>query len=94
MYGEITLIEPINEKETEEKQVFAEVYSITQSEYVAAGQKDIKPAYKFEIWNFEYDGQTDIVYNGIRLTVYRTYPRPDDKIELYTEERSGRRWQT
>ncbi len=94
MTGEIILIEPLNEREIEEKIVFAEVKGITQNEYVAAGKKDIKPAYKFEMWEFDYDGQTDIKYNGKRLTVYRTYPREDGIIELYTEERGGRRWQT
>ena len=86
MYGEITLIEPINDEKIEEITVYAE--------YVAAGKQDIKPAYKFEIWQFEYDGQTDIKYNGKRLTVYRTYPKEDGRIELYTEERGGKRWQT
>lgn len=94
MYGEITLIEPINDEKVEEITVYAEVYSVTQSEYVAAGKQDIKPAYKFEIYQFEYDGQTDIKYNGKRLTVYRTYPKEDGRIELYTEERGGKRWQT
>lgn len=91
MYGEITLREAVNDSEIEETEVFAEVESITQSEFAAAGKKDIKPAYKFSIWQFEYNGQTDILYKGMRLTVYRTFPREDDKIELYTEERSGRR---
>lgn len=94
MYGEITLIEPINDEEIEKTTVYAEVCSVTQSEYVAAGKQDIKPAYKFEVWQFEYSGQTDIMYNGQRLTVYRTYQRGDDRIELYTEERGGKRWQT
>ena len=83
MYGEITLIEAVNSTETEKTGVFAEVYSITQSEFATAGQKDIKPAYKFSVWQFEYDGQTEILYNGMRLTVYRTFLRDDDKIELY-----------
>lgn len=39
MYGEITLIEPINDEKVEEITVYAEVYSVTQSEYVAAENK-------------------------------------------------------
>lgn len=91
MFGEITLVEAINSTEEENTTIYAEVESITQSEFVAAGKKDIKPAYKFIVWQFEYSGQTDVRYNGQRLTVYRTFPRSDDKIELYTEERSGKR---
>lgn len=91
MLGEIVLKEAINENETESTNALAEVQSITQSEFATAGKKDIRPAHKFIIWNFEYSGQTELDYDGKRYTVYRTFKRNDDRIELYTEERSGRR---
>ena len=54
-------------------------------------QKDRKPKYKFVIWAFEYQDETEIEYNGQRLTVYRTFRRQnEEKIELYTEKRLGR----
>ena len=64
MPGEITLIEQINDTETEETTIFCEVDSITQSEFEAAGQKDIKPSYKFTVWSFEYNDQTEVEYCG------------------------------
>lgn len=92
MLGEITLKEQINETETAEATVFCEVESITQSEFGAAGQKDIKPSYKFVVWAFEYNNQTELEYNGQRLTIYRTFERQqEEKIELYAEKRVGRR---
>lgn len=92
MLGEITLKEQINDEETEEITVLCEVDSITQSEFEAAGQKDIKPRYKFTVWVFEYNDQTELEYNGQRLTIYRTYRRQqEEKIELYAEKRVGRR---
>ncbi len=91
MQGEITLREQINEEKLDEQTIFADVYGITQSEFAAAGQKDLKPSYKFTVWKFEYNGQTEVEYDGHILTVYRTFEPSVDKIELYTEERKGRR---
>ena len=92
MPGEITLIEQINDTKTEKTTIFCEVDSITQSEFEAAGQKDIKPSYKFTVWSFEYNDQTEVEYCGQRLTIYRTYQRQnEERIELYAEKRLGRR---
>lgn len=91
MLGEITLITQLNSSETVQNTVFCEVQDITQSEFAAAGQKDRKPKYKFVVWAFEYQDETEIEYNGQRLTVYRTFRRQnEEKIELYTEKRLGR----
>ena len=92
MQEEITLCEQINDSEVEKTIIFCDVESITQSEFEAVGQKDIKPQYKFVVWSFEYSNQTEIEYNGQRLTVYRTYKRKnEEKTELYAEKRVGRR---
>ena len=92
MLGEITLREKINTTQVEETTIFCEVESITQSEYIAAGQKDIKPRYKFTVWAFEYNNQTEVEYEGQKLTIYRTYNKKnEEKIELYAERRLGRR---
>ena len=88
MQEEITLCEQINDSEVEKTIIFCDVESITQSEFEAVGQKDIKPQYKFVVWSFEYSNQTEIEYNGQRLTVYRTYKRKnEEKTELYAEKR-------
>lgn len=92
MQEEIMLCEQINDSEVEKTIIFCDVESITQSEFEAVGQKDIKPQYKFVVWSFEYSNQTEIEYNGQRLTVYRTYKRKnEEKTELYAEKRVGRR---
>lgn len=67
MQEEITLCEQINDSEVEKTIIFCDVESITQSEFEAVGQKDIKPQYKFVVWSFEYSNQTEIEYNGQRL---------------------------
>lgn len=63
MQEEITLCEQINDSEVEKTIIFCDVESITQSEFEAVGQKDIKPQYKFVVWSFEYSNQTEIEYN-------------------------------
>lgn len=69
--------------------LFAEISSISQSEFMQAGQIGLKPEYKFKIWQDEYNNQKIVEYNGLRYFVYRTFLAKDGRIELYTEERTG-----
>ena len=79
MYGEITLKTQLNATETESVTICCEVDSITQSEYAT-------------VWAHEYNDQTELEYNGQRLTIYRTYKKPnEEKLELYAEKRAGKR---
>ena len=80
--GQITVIE-------EKTDVIATVSSITQSEFMSAGQIGLKPDLRFEIWAFEYAGETFLEMDGVRYSIYRTYARPDGRTELYTERRVG-----
>ncbi len=92
MGEELVLIKKINTRDVERTTVFAEVGSITQSEFTAAAQKELKPSCKFTIWNFEYGGQAEVEYKNEQYYVYRTYKLPDsERIELYAERRVGRR---
>ena len=54
MQEEITLCEQINDSEVEKTIIFCDVESITQSEFEAVGQKDIKPQYKFLVLHTVY----------------------------------------
>ena len=89
--GAITLIHPGETKAEDQKTgVFAEIEPTGRDEFAAAGQKGYKAINKFVIWANEYDDESEVEYNGKRLTIYRTYgPRKDDKIELYAAERVG-----
>lgn len=50
----------------------------------------MKARYKFDVWENEYSEEQELIYNGSRLTIYRTYgPRADGKMELYAGERAG-----
>lgn len=44
-----------------------------------------------EVWGFEYEGQTEVMVDGKKMAIYRTYgPKDNGKIELYAGERIGR----
>ena len=80
-----------NQTEYLEKEIIAKINPIGRDEFAAAGQKGFKASAMFEVWEFEYDGQTEIEANNKKMVIYRTYgPRADGKIELYTGEKVGK----
>ena len=45
-----------------------------------------------EVWGFEYENQTEIMVDGNKYAIYRTYgPKSNGKVELYAGERIGTR---
>lgn len=66
----------------------ADVSDVSQSEFMAGGQKGLKPEKRFSVWESEYNDESLIEYNNVRYSVYRTY-KADGRIELYTERRIG-----
>ena len=79
-------MEEITEASTE---VFAEVSSITQTEYFAAQNADLKPEFRFTVFFGDYSGEKLVEYEGDRFGIYRTY-RTGDYMELYAERQAGR----
>ena len=78
-----------NETVTEnEKTVFCEVDSISQSEFFAAADSQLNPEYRFTVFFGDYNGEVIVKYNGVRYAIYRTY-RTGDGIELYCERKIG-----
>lgn len=71
------------------RNVYCDASSISQAEYYEAAQTGLRPEYRFIILTAEYGGETLVEFHGLPLTVYRTYRRSTDYIELYTERRQG-----
>lgn len=71
------------------KSLFASIRSVYRTEFANAGQNGIKAAYIFTIWDYEYNGQDELVYNSEYYSIYRNYIRKDGRIELYTEKKVG-----
>lgn len=77
--------EEITEKETT---VFAEVYSITQTEFFAAANTELNPEYRFDVFFGDYNGESLVKYQGNKYAIYRTFRR-GDYMELYAERKIG-----
>lgn len=71
------------------RKIYAQVTSVTASEWFEGGRNGLNPQYRFVIFKFEYHGEEIVEYKGSRYTVYRTYEARDDALELYTEKRQG-----
>lgn len=66
------------------------VRSVTRSEWQAAGRAGLNPAFVLTTNRANYSGQTEVLYQGKRYSIYRTYSPPEsDDIELYLEEKVG-----
>lgn len=75
---------------TQDTDVFAEVDSVSQSEFFAAQDTELKPEYKFTVFFGNYNGQSLVEYEDEIYSVYRTY-RTGDNLELYVERKIGER---
>ena len=70
-------------------QVFAEVQSVSSSEFFAASQVGLAPEYRFTMFDGDYNGEDVLEYEGQKLSVYRTYHNGPDSIELYCQRDAG-----
>lgn len=74
--------------ETKHK-VYVDVTSVTSQEWFEGGRNGLNPQYRFKMFTFDYNNEKIIEYNGKQYTIYRTYFRSVDEIELYVELRKG-----
>lgn len=73
----------------ETRTVMARVKSITASEFFEAGRNGFKPEFRFDMFLYDYDGQKELEYKGVRYTVYRTFMGKSDTVELYVTLKGG-----
>ena len=88
----VTLVWPTDEKAEEKTDVFARIESVGQKEFFAGAETGLKPEYKISLWADDYAGQPIVIARGKRYSVYRTYIRQDQKIELYVSDKAGVRY--
>ena len=69
--------------------VYIQVDSISQNEFYQAGRNGLNPEYRFRMFAGDYDGQTLCTFHDKDYTIYRTYLRRDDTLELYVERKGG-----
>jgi len=79
----------IDEVEEFTRQVFCKKKSIPQNEFFHAGQSGIKANCVLIVNVFDYQEEAKVKYKDKIYSVYRTYEKNDETIELYCEVRTG-----
>ena len=69
------------------REVFAEVKSVSQSEYYTAAQSGFKPVFKMISADYyDYDEEDTVLYGGVLYHIIRTY-RNGLQLELTVEKK-------
>ena len=69
------------------KQVMCQVDSITRAEFFEGGRNGLNPEFKFTMFFGDYHDEPIVEYKGNQYSVYRTYYRRDDLVELYVQRK-------
>lgn len=79
----------VMEPSTTKYKVYVDVNSVTSQEWFDGGRNGLNPQFRFRMFTWDYHGEQIIEYMGKQYTIYRTYFRSTDEIELYVELRKG-----
>lgn len=71
--------------------LMCDVSSVTRNEYYTAGTDRMKPEYVVTIHPFEYENQSEVILDGRRMDILRTYRTSDGLLELTVGEKIGER---
>lgn len=74
---------------TEQIPVYCQIESVSQSEWSAAGINGLKAEYKVTVWADEYRNAVSVILDEVRYSIYRTFQRSEDMIELYLTRKAG-----
>lgn len=67
-----------------ERTVYANEMSVSMKEFYEAGNKGIRPEKQFEIYSFEYQGESKLKHNNKEYKIIRTQTK-GDKTRLICE---------
>lgn len=79
----------VMEKTTTERKIFVKVTSVNSQEWFEGGRNGLNPQYRFTMFYFDYNNEEIIKYNNVNYSIYRTYRKNKDVIELYAELKKG-----
>lgn len=71
------------------REVFCNVSSVNASEFFEGGRSGLNPQFRMTMFVGDYDGEDLLEYNGETFSIYRTYLKTTDTIELYVERKGG-----
>jgi SPP1 family predicted phage head-tail adaptor len=69
--------------------IFCSKMSITRAEFNSAGNLGHKPTIMFIVDGDEYSKEPLLEFEGVKYSIYKSFQRADNFIELYCEVRSG-----
>lgn len=70
-------------------EVYCRVKSISRQEFFQAGEAGLTPTFLFEIHPRDYEGEDTATYRGETYSIYRTYEKSADVMELYVQREAG-----
>lgn len=73
----------------ESRTVYCNIQSVTQSEFFEAQRNDMRAVYKVTMFYADYEGEQIAELDGVRYSIYRTYRKRNDELELYLQETNG-----
>lgn len=71
------------------RMVYCQVSSIRQSEFHEAGRNGLNPEFRFTMFSGDYNDEEIVEYNGKTYSIYRTFLKRSDDIELYVQREGG-----
>ena len=74
---------------TSERDVFCDITSVSAAEWFEGGRNGLNPEMRLTMFKYDYDGEDVAKVGGTEYTIYRTYDRRNDFIELYLSKREG-----
>ena len=69
--------------------IIGKVFSVYQKEFYQAEQVGLRPEGVIETSAFDYNGERKILIDEQEFTIYRTFAKGTDRVELYYGERVG-----
>ena len=69
--------------------VFANVKSASSKEFHEGFRNGLNPQFVFTMFLYDYKDESAVEYEGSRYSVYRTFCRGADMIELHAERKGG-----
>lgn len=75
--------------ESVRRDVFCNVSSISAKEFFEGGRTGLNPAYRMTVFFGDYEGEEILEYKGNTYSIYRTFQKGTDTLELYVERKGG-----
>ena len=79
----------VNKTQEIKREVFCNVSSVTASEFFDGGRSGLNPSYRMTMFAGDYEDEKLLEFNGNRYSIYRTFIKGSDSIELYVERKGG-----